>query len=141
MVSVSVLPLPPIKKADAIPDKDLTVMTQRGHGPGGQNVNKVASAVRMVHNPTKITVFINGRDQGRNKVEALRILTARVQQHYEDIESEKYAKLKKLQVKSNRGGDKVRTYNFAKGFVKDHVTEVKTSQVGQVMKGRFELLK
>jgi protein subunit release factor A len=79
MISVAVLPLPPENKEQPLREQDLEIITQTGkQKAGGQNVNKVASAVRMKHKPTGLCVMINGRDQGQNRKEALRILTARV---------------------------------------------------------------
>ncbi len=82
VVAVAVLSLPPDKGYKPLPEDELDIKTQNGHGPGGQHQNKTQSAVRMVvHKPTGLQVFINGRDQHGNRAEALRILTARVNEY------------------------------------------------------------
>ncbi len=78
VVAVAVLPLSKHGGANAPPLSEIEVTTQRGHGKGGQHQNKVESAVRAVHRQSGITVFINGRDQLRNKQLAIEILQARV---------------------------------------------------------------
>ena len=77
MLSVAVLPILD-QKIEPLPDAEIEVKTQGGHGPGGQHQNKTDSAVRMTHVPTNTVVFINGRSQHQNKADALRILTAKV---------------------------------------------------------------
>jgi peptide chain release factor 1 len=141
MVTVAVLPMPPDNDPRPLPDDELEVKTQSGHGPGGQHQNKTASAVRMTHKPTGLQVFINGRDQHSNRREALRILTARVNEHLAEQRNEEYARLRKSQRDGGGRGNKVRTYNFiGGGRVVDHRLGVKTHKVSELMKGRFELL-
>jgi peptide chain release factor 1 len=141
MVSVAVLPMPPDNDPVPLPDDELEIKTQSGHGPGGQHQNKTASAVRMTHRPTGLQVFINGRDQHSNRREALRILTARVNEHLAEQRNEEYAQLRKSQRDGGGRGNKVRTYNFiGEGRVVGHRLGVKTRKVKEVMKGRFELL-
>jgi peptide chain release factor 1 len=140
VISVAVLPLPPVAKKDEIPERDLEITTTKGTGPGGQNKNKVESAVRIVHKPTKLAVFIDGRDQGQNKREALAIITARVRQHYEEKQTAAYNSQRKQQMGDGGRGDKVRTYNFIKSRVVDHRLGVKTRNVEAIMKGKFSIL-
>lgn len=147
VISVAVLPLPPENKLEPLAEKDLEVTTQTGkQKAGGQNVNKVASAVRMKHKPTGISVFINGRDQGQNKKEALHILTARVNQLRLDRNAAEYENLRETQMKGQNGGrlggrgDKIRTYNFIKSRVVDHRLGVRTGNIKEVMKGNLKTL-
>jgi peptide chain release factor 1 len=141
LVTVAVLPLPPENRYTPLPEKELEVTTQTGkQKAGGQNVNKVASAVRMVHKPTGLRVFINGRDQGANRREALRILTAKVHEARNNAASAAYAQLRTTQLAQRGRGNKLRTYNFIDQFVTDHRTGKETRNVKEVMKGNLDLI-
>jgi peptide chain release factor 2 len=122
-----------------IPDKDLEVtLFARSSGPGGQNVNKVASAVRMVHKPTGIMVVSSThRDQFQNRRQAMAILQAKL----EEIEEEKRA----AEIKAASGGDvsrgwgsQIRSYVFYDNRVKDHRTGHETGNVQAVMDGDLD---
>lgn len=114
--------------------KDCNITVQRGHGKGGQNQNKVESAVRAVHRPTGIAVFINGRDQRRNKDTALDILSERVEKHYADIEQTKTEQATREQRENMSRGSKIRTYNFVEHRVVDHVCGVKLREIERFFK-------
>lgn len=119
---------------------EVEVITQRGHGKGGQHQNKVETAVRVIHRDTGISVFINGRSQQRNKQLALEILRARVEKLESEAASETQRRLKSDQIGSGSRSGRIRTYNFIRSFVVDHRTGRKTPRLDQVMKGRFDLL-
>jgi peptide chain release factor 1 len=142
MVSVALLPLLPEKEYPPLKSEDLDIKFQTGRQKaGGQNANKVASAVRMTHKPTGYQVFINGRDQGQNKKEALRILTAKVHDQLYVAQDREFKNLRKQQIDGGGRGNKVRTYNYLEGRVVDHKLNTKTSQVKRVIeKGEFDLL-
>lgn len=141
MVAVAVMPMRPDTDYEALPDDEIEIKTQGGHGPGGQHQNKTESAVRMTHTPTGIQVFINGRDQHSNKKEARKILTAKVNDLYAEQVQAEYDEQRKQQVDGGGRGNKIRTYNLIKGRAVDHRSGAKTTQVKRVLeKGEFQLL-
>ena len=141
-VAVAVLPLPPESEVPELKESDLEVHTQRGHGPGGQHRQKTESSVRMTHKPTGIQVFVNtGRSQGANKLEARRILAARVAQHRNAKQQASYNRKRKSQLSDQGRGGKERTYNFIRGEIKDHRSGKRTRNITAVMKGNFDLLR
>ncbi len=142
MVSVMVMPMPPDRELKPLPDSELNIKFQTGkQKAGGQNVNKVASACRMVHTPSGLSVFINGRDQGANEKEARRILTARVNELRHNKEQRDYDQARKEQWGGGNRGNKVRTYNFIEHRAVDHRFNIKTKNVDAVIwKGQIDLL-
>lgn len=139
-LTVAVLPVPKQSRR-TLSESDIEVKTQGGHGKGGQHQNKTDSAVRMRHKPTGLHVFINGRSQHANRREALRILTAKVNDYMCAQEDAEYAKLRKLRMGDGGRGDKIRTYNFIKGRAVDHRSGKKTSEVRRIIeRGAFNLL-
>ena len=141
IVVVGVLPIHREPDDEPLREADLEITCQTGkQGAGGQNVNKVASAVRMRHRPTGLSVFINGRDQSKNKEEARRILTQRVNDQRRAKVNAEYASLRRERMGDGGRSDKIRTYNFMEGRVVDHRLGTKTQNVKAVMKGDFSLL-
>jgi peptide chain release factor 1 len=130
-VTVTAVPSGPVELRLA----DVEETFQRGHGKGGQNQNRVSSAVRMRHVPTGLAVFINGRDQGANRDRALRILSERVREHRAAAAHDAWAS-----AKASQGGTKIRTYNLLENRAVDHRTGRKVFDVVAVLKGRFDLL-
>jgi peptide chain release factor 1 len=139
VIAVAVLPLH--RQIDeALPLSEIEITTQRGHGSGGQNQNKVESAVRVVHKPSGLTVFINGRDQHRNKQLALEILQARLIAGKREEAAQAHNRMKMEQLGFGSRSGKIRTYNFINSIAMDHRTGLKTHRLLEVMKGRFDLL-
>jgi peptide chain release factor 1 len=140
MISVAVLPLRE-KVETELKDSDLEIAFVNIGGPGGQHQNKTASAVRMRHKPTGLKVLINGRDQHSNKREARRILAARVEQKLQKESDSEYNADRKDKLGDGGRSDKIRTYNFLKGRITDHITGKKTGNIKKFMKGNLEVLK
>jgi peptide chain release factor 1 len=141
-VSVAVMQLlQVVDSSRPLPSAEVEIITQRGHGKGGQNVNKIESAVRAIHKPTGISVFINGRDQYRNKQIALEILQSRIIERERELIHNEHNRQKAAQLGYGTRSGKLRTYNFINSYVLDHQTGKRTHRIEDVMKGRFDLLK
>jgi peptide chain release factor 2 len=137
----SVYAYPIIEEIDdfVLDEKDIRVDTYRASGAGGQHVNKTDSAVRMTHLPTGIVVACqNERSQMKNRSVALRLLKARVRQHYKEIE-DKERESKMAEKKKIEWGSQIRSYVLHPyNLVKDHRTEVEISNTGAVLDGDID---
>jgi peptide chain release factor 2 len=137
----SVYSYPLIEEIDdfVLDEKDLRIDTYRASGAGGQHINKTDSAVRMTHIPTNIVVSCqNERSQMKNRSVALRLLKARVRQHYKEID-EKERQSKLMEKKKIEWGSQIRSYVLHPyNLVKDHRTDVETSNTGAVLDGDID---
>jgi peptide chain release factor 2 len=122
-----------------IPDRDLEVTPfVRASGPGGQNVNKVATAIRMVHIPTGITVVANTyRDQPQNKAQCLRIIQAKLEQ-LADEKREREINAAKGGSMDTGWGTQIRSYVVYDSRVKDHRTGHESGDVQRVLDGELQ---
>lgn len=124
-----------------IPDNDLRIDFYRSSGPGGQNVNKVETAVRVTHLPTGLTASSQlERSQSANKQQAISILRSKL---LSLMDKEKEKEIDKLKAKAKpEWGHEIRSYVLHPyKQVKDHKTGVKITKVENFLKGDIDLLK
>jgi peptide chain release factor 2 len=130
-----------IAKEININPSDLRVDTFRSSGPGGQNVNKLETAVRITHIPTGVAVAVQSeRSQAQNKEKAMQLLTSRLIKKMEEAKVKELAELKpELKSGSIEWGSQIRSYVLHPyQMVKDHRTGVKSSQPDRVLDGDLE---
>ncbi len=137
--------LPKFSKLDekdfSIPDADLKIEFSKAGGPGGQNVNKRETAVRIVHTPTNISVHASGeRSQEANRERALSMLKAKIFKKAEDEKKSIEESMKISKGTDIEWGNQIRSYVLHPyKMVKDHRTEAETSDVDGVLEGDLDM--
>jgi peptide chain release factor 1 len=138
--TVAVLPEPEELDIKIAPE-DVVEHVSRSSGPGGQNVNKVSSAIRLEHIPTGITVNMRDeRSQHKNRAKAWRVLRSKL---YELYESEKRAQRdsqRKSMIGSGDRSQKIRTYNYPQNRVTDHRINLSLYNLDKIMAGDMDEL-
>ena len=134
--TVAVLAEPDEAQAIQINTSELRIDTFRASGAGGQHINKTDSAVRITHLPTGIVAECqDGRSQHSNKAQALRVLTARIQEKDRAERAAKDAAERKSLIGSGDRSDRIRTYNFPQGRFTDHRINLTLYNLLAIMEG------
>jgi peptide chain release factor 1 len=137
-VTVAVIP-----EADevevALDSKDLKIEAFGASGPGGQNVNRNYTAIRVTHQPSGLVVNCQDeKSQHRNKEKALRILRSRLLDIAQREQQDKIAQDRRSQVGTGERSEKIRTYNFPQSRVTDHRLNLTLHRLEDILDGNLE---
>jgi peptide chain release factor 1 len=138
--TVTVAVLPEADEVDvAIDPKDLRIEAFGASGPGGQNVNRNYTAIRVTHKPSGMVVSCQDeKSQHRNKEKALRILRSRLLDIAQREQQQQIAQNRKSQVGTGERSEKIRTYNFPQSRVTDHRLGLTLHRLESILNGDLD---
>jgi len=140
--AASVVVLPEVEDVEVTVDpNELRIDVFRSGGAGGQNVNKVETAIRITHIPTGLVVQCQDeRSQLKNRQKAMKVLKARLYDMKLQEQNKEIAQQRKLMVKSGDRSDKIRTYNFPQNRVTDHRIGLTLYNLSEIIEGNLNEL-
>ncbi len=138
--SVAILPIVEPREIEINP-QDLDVSFFRSSGPGGQNVNKVETAVRILHKPTGVIVSSQKeRSQFANRENAMDMLRSRLYEAMQEQQAESVGSIRKEQIGSMERSEKIRTYNFPQDRITDHRIGKKFHNIEKILGGDMDAI-
>jgi peptide chain release factor 1 len=139
--TVAVLPEPDEIDIKIDWDKDVLEHVSRAGGPGGQNVNKVSSAIKLEHIETGITVSMRDeKSQHKNRAKARRIMASRLYDHFRSKQQTQIDSARKTMIGSGDRSQRIRTYNFPQNRLTDHRINMDLYKLELIMQGDLDEL-
>ena len=131
--------MPKVEETEVkINPQDLRIEAARSSGPGGQNVNKRSTAVRIVHLPTNIMVLCQTeRSQSQNKEKAMELLRAKIYDKTQNEQMDQLSADRRAQIGRADRSEKIRTYNYPQNRITDHRIKKTWHNIDTILAGDF----